>query len=128
MAEKLIHNPNLDPSRDIAILNLTPIIVGVEGHKYLAEVKDATSEVPYTLFLKLMARRKNALEQQRQWQDLKDLGINVPERAWAHEFDNDIQAFLATDLSENGRKLVLSCNNPELKTPSAKEPSDQFLQ
>lgn len=109
-----------EPSREITIRTLTPIQVGVEGPKWIAEVEDPKSKGPYTLFVKSMYEHRDALQQQRQYEDLKALGVNVPERAWAHEFDNGAQALVVTDLSENGRKLVLSCNNPELKSLEGK--------
>ena len=120
MPEKFKPNAERELRREITIRTLTPIQVGVEGPKYIAEVEDPTSKDPYTMFVKSMYERKDALQQQRQWQDLKELGINVPERAWAHEFNNGVQTLVATDLSGNGRRLVLSCNNPELKTPEGR--------
>ncbi len=103
-------------SHEINIRRLKPIDVGYESPKYIAEVVDASSSEPYTMFVKSMYDRKDALRQQRRWHDLKMLGVNVPETAWAHKFENGTQALVVTDLSENGNKFVLSCNNPELKT------------
>lgn len=109
MTSSLNSEPRRNPK--IIIHRLTPIPVGDEGTKYIAKLDGD----PRTLFIKMMLDEAEALKQQARWRDLKEIGVNVPEQVWPHSFENGQQALIATDLSQNGKKLVLSCNNPELR-------------
>lgn len=96
-------------------------MVGCEGQKYIAKVYDASRTETKSLFVKIARNLELANEWFDNWQDLRNLGITVPSKAWVSEFSNGTSAFIATDLSEDGKKLVLSCNNPELEMEEVKE-------
>lgn len=90
------------------------IHVGIEGRKWIITLQDNTTRQISSVFCKTI--RVSDIESiKNKYAFLKNLGIPVPKGDFIEL--NREHYFIAEDLSENGRNLVLSSNNPEIEDP-----------
>lgn len=102
-------------SSGLILVETMKVLVGVEGTKFRATAisLDGAEELK---FVKVMFDAEEGIEQSVRFSNLRKMGINTPRKVELHELDDGAPALVVTDLSEGGRKLVLSANNPELYT------------
>jgi len=106
-------------SSGLIFADIEEIPVGVEGTKFRATAvcPDGTEQFK---FVKLMFDAEEGVDQRTRLSHLKEMGINVPHEVELHVLVDGTPALVMTDLSEGGKKLVLSANNPELYTPEVR--------
>lgn len=119
---------------DFDILDFAEIKVGHEAKTYLADIYKPPHAYQ-RVFMKWALTLKTARSWKQTYDNLKALGIGVPDAMEIYEFDTDDFPFygevefepapqeymtVATDLTEMGRKYVLSINNPSVSAPNGR--------